>query len=439
MQIAKCKMSIAERPMCNLQFAICILQLLRPFVHQLFAPRYIAGVWAVLALSAAAGSGARADVVELANGGRIEGRATEAADGDRSQYVIDLAAGGRLTIPRSQVARVETTSPVDAEYEKLARSSPDTVEAHWKLAEWCRERKLREPANQHMARVVELDPNHEKARAALGFRKNGGQWMTRDDVMATRGLVLYEGQYITPQHVELLQRQKETKVTQADWANKLERLRRSLTGRREDRAAEAHAEIQTITDPLAAEAVVAALRRERNPELRRLWIDVASKLDHSVTIEALVDLSLKDADPEIRHDCLEHLVRSGRPGLLTPYVRALKNRDNEIVNRAGAALGQIGDAQALGPLIEALVTRHTFKVSDANPDQHAHTFSSDGSAFSFGGSGPQVIQQDVRNPDVLSSLVTLSGGASFDYDQQQWRRWLAAQAKVNVIDVRRDD
>jgi hypothetical protein len=32
----------------------------------------------------------------------------------------------------------------------------------------------------------------------------------------------------------------------------------------------------------------------------------------------------------------------------------------------------------------------------------------------------------------------MSGGASFDYDQEQWRGWLAAQAKVNAVDVRRD-
>ena len=34
--------------------------------------------------------------------------------------------------------------------------------------------------------------------------------------------------------------------------------------------------------------------------------------------------------------------------------------------------------------------------------------------------------------------VTLSGNANFDYDQVQWRGWLAAQAKATAIDVRRD-
>jgi hypothetical protein len=396
----------------------------------------LAGI--LLVLWAAGGKAARCDVFELTNGGRFEGRALEPAEGDKSPYVVELAGGGRLTIPRSEVARVHSASELDSEYQKLARSSPDSIEAHWKLAEWCRERKMRDSAQRHLARILELDPSHEAARTSLGFRQKDGQWMTRDEVMASRGMVLYEGRYVTPQHVELMERQKETKISQADWANNLERLRRWLTGRRQDRIPQARAEIDAIRDPAAGEAVVAMLRREKDADLKRLWIEVASRLDHPSAVDALVNLSLVDPEAEIRYQCLEYLIESGRTGLVTPYVKALRNRDNEIVNRAGAALGQIGDVEAMGPLVDALVTTHKFKIGDANPDQHAHTFSPDGSAFSFGGSGPQVVTREIRNPAVLSALVTLSGGASFDYDQRQWHRWLAAQTKVNAVDVRRD-
>jgi hypothetical protein len=262
--------------------------------------------------------------------------------------------------------------------------------------------------------------------------------MTRDDVMASRGMVLYKGQYLTPQHVELLERRNQAKETEADWAKNIERLRRWLTGRQEDRVAAAHAELQAIRDPAAAEAVVEALQREKNPALKRLWLEILSHLDHRAAVDALVDRSLADPDEEVRYQSLEYLIQSGRPGLVMPYIRALKNRDNEIVNRAGAALGQIGDREAMGPLIDALVTNHTIKLSDVPPDQQSYTFSSDGT-FSFGGSGPQVVRKDINNPAVLNALVTLAGGASFDYDKAQWRRWLAAQAKQNAIDVRRDE
>jgi hypothetical protein len=385
-----------------------------------------------------AAAGARGDVLELANGGRIEGRLVESGNDKKDPYVVELSGGGRMTIPRSQVTRVNATSDAEAEYEKQARTSPDTVEAHWRLAEWCREHKLREASQKHLARVLELDPNHEKARSILGFRKNEGQWMTRDDVMESRGMVMYEGKYVTRQHVELLERQKEAKGSQADWANNIERLRRWLTGRRQDRSAQALAEIQSIRDPQAAEAVVAALRREEDPDLKRLWMEVTARLDHPAAVDALVELSLLDADPEVRIQSLEYLVKSGRKGLLTPYVRALSDRDNEVVNRAGAALGQIGDTDAIGPLIGALVTKHKFKVAEGSSDQHAYNFSAGGGgAFSFGGGGPKVVTQAMQNPSVLASLQSLSG-ANFDYDQNQWRGWLAAQAKRQAVDVRRD-
>jgi hypothetical protein len=382
---------------------------------------------------------ARADFFELTSGGRLEGKLLPADDANKLNCTIELSAGGRVTIARSQIAKIETITDDVAQYQKLARNSPDTVDAHWKLSEWCREHKLRDERRQHLDRILELDPNNADARTALGFHQKNGQWMNRDDIMAARGLVLFDGKYVTPQQVELLKQQKESKVTQADWTNRIKQLRRSLVGRRQDEASRAHAEIQAIQDPQAAEAIVAALRRENDPQLKRLWIETAARLNHHAAIDALVDLSLNDQDEEIRHQCLEHLIKSRRPGLITPYIHALKDKENEIVNRAGAALGQIGDRDAIGPLIDALITKHKIKVSDANPDQHAYTFSNEGGgSFSFGGSGPTSVVQSFRNRAVLDALIALSGGATFDYDQAQWRGWLAAQAKVTAVDVRRD-
>jgi hypothetical protein len=226
---------------------------------------------------------------------------------------------------------------------------------------------------------------------------------------------------------------------QADWGNTIDRLRRVLTGRRQERIPAAQAEIAAIRDPAAAEAVVNALKREQDPALKRMWMEVASRIESKLTVDALVHLSLADPDPEVRYQSLDFLVRSRHPGVAAPYIRALKNRDNEIVNRAGAALGQIGDRDAIGALIDALITTHKIKMAEGNPDQHAYNFTPDSGAFSFGGSGPKVVQQNLQNPAVLAALVNLSGGTSFDYDQEQWRRWLAAQAKHNAIDVRRDE
>src|SRR5436190_5122229 len=174
----------------------------------------------------------RADVFRLTGGGRLEGKLLPADDANKLNCTIELTGGGRVTIARSQIAKIETVTEDAAEYQKLARTSPDTVDAHWKLAEWCREHKLRDERRQHLDRILELNPNHADARAALGFHQKDGQWMNRDDVMAARGLVLFDGKYVTPQQVELLKQQKESKVTQADWTKRINQLRRGLTDKR---------------------------------------------------------------------------------------------------------------------------------------------------------------------------------------------------------------
>jgi hypothetical protein len=125
---------------------------------------------------------------------------------------------------------------------------------------------------------------------------------------------------------------------------------------------------------------------------------------------------------------------------VTPYIRALRSRDNELINRAGAALGQIGNRDAIGPLIEALVTKHRIVVDPGASQQNSYSFSPSGGggSYNFGSSGPKIETRSVKNSSVLSALVQLSGGTSFDYNQPQWRSWLAAQAKLNSVDVRRD-
>jgi hypothetical protein len=381
----------------------------------------------------------RADVLELKNGGRIEGQIAESKDDDQSSYSITTADGVRMTIARSDVARVVPQTKDEEEYQRRARAAANTVDAHWDLAQWCRDKSLRNGYREQLTHILELDPQHAEARQALGYQKVNGQWMLRDDIMAARGLVLYDGKYLTRQHVELLERDKQARATDVDWTNRIERLRRSLAGRRQDRADQALAELRTIRDPLAGPAIADWLRHEQDPELKRVLLDTTAHIDHVAAVNALIELSLSDPDEETRAQALEYLIKSGRPGVTGPYIHALKSPDDEIVSHAAGALETIGDSDAIGPLIDALVLKRKTQTGGGSPDQHAYVFTPKGGGVSsFGSAPPTVVTHMVRNPTVLTALVKLSGGASFDYDQQQWRNWLAAQAKAHAVDVRRD-
>jgi HEAT repeats len=381
---------------------------------------------------------AHADVLELKNGGRIHGE-LQSGDDEGSDYVIATSDGGRITVKRSEVSRAVKQTDDEEEYHRLTTKMPDTVDAHWKLAQWCRERKLIDEYHEQLEQILKLDPDHADARSGLGYQRKNGEWMLREDIMAARGLVLYKGNYCTPQHVELLKQAEQERVADADWNNRLGLWRRWLTGRRPDRSQEALHDIQAIHAPEAAPAVVDLLRREQQPDVKRLLLEVTAQIDDPVAVDALVELSLKDPDPETRHQCLEYLIDAGHVGLSRPYIRALKSQDNAIVNRAAMALQMIGDRDAIGPLINALVTKHKQIVGSGSPDQHSYVFTpSGGTAMNFGGSGAKVVNAPVENRSVLTALVTLSGNANFGYDEGQWRAWLAAQAKAHPIDIRRD-
>ncbi|MGC3972321.1 MAG: hypothetical protein QM775_34760 [Pirellulales bacterium] len=102
-----------------------------------------------------------------------------AAESPRAKYEIRLPGGGSVTLDKDQVTSVVTPTPDQLEYQRIRHEQPDTIEGQWNLAEWCREHKLTEERKRHLERVIELDTNHVKARASLGYNRIQGQWRTQ--------------------------------------------------------------------------------------------------------------------------------------------------------------------------------------------------------------------------------------------------------------------
>jgi predicted secreted protein len=64
----------------------------------------------------------------------------------------------------------------DPEYaQRLADAGEDTGKL-WDLAEWCKERDLREERKSTLLKIIEIDGDHEQARKALGHRQYDGKW-----------------------------------------------------------------------------------------------------------------------------------------------------------------------------------------------------------------------------------------------------------------------
>ncbi len=379
---------------------------------------------------------AAADTVYLTNGNQLTGEATRLAE-PQSGYRVQLASGLSIDLAADQVSRVVDASPAMELYANRAQSVPDTVESQMTMAKWCREQGLADEYRVHLARVVELDPNHEEARSLLAFRRVDGKWLTREQQMAERGMIYHDGKFRTRQDVALLTRTASSQDQLADWRATLKRWRRWLDDRDPQRVREAANEFKQLTDPMAAEPLIELFKNEPAVAVRGLLLEAAAQIDHQATVNLLVLASVEDANEEIRYLALDYIVKSGRQGLVAPYAKLLASADNAFVNRAGVALGSIGDKSAIAPLIDALVTEHKTVVGGSGGGGDTYSFSPTSGGFSFGGSAPKSQPFARRNPDVLSALVRLSGGETFGYDAEKWRQWLATQAVSQQVNLRR--
>lgn len=379
---------------------------------------------------------AQGEVFRLKSGGKIDGEILER--GEQGEYVVRSKAGAKVVLSRRQIEEVTTKESMDLQYQRRSRSLPDTADAHRKLAEWCKENRLGSAADKHWQRVLELDPNDEAARIALGYQKHHGKWLTRDQIMAARGLQYYDGQYRTPQDIALRERTQQREKAEVDWFQQIRTWVGWLEGRRAD---EAVALITGVADPNAASGIVKLLKREKNQKVRDLLVETLAPLRHPLAVTTLVDLSLYDSDAEVRQQCLDYLLRYHQPLSVKPYVEALNPRshDNETINRAAEALRRIDDKRALSPLIDALVTKQRFKIADLAPGNMQADFGTSGGGGFSAGRKPTHVDLDVKNLRVRQALVELSGGQDFEFNEGQWRRWYVNQKTPEFVDTRRDE
>ncbi|HLA84084.1 MAG TPA: HEAT repeat domain-containing protein [Thermoguttaceae bacterium] len=390
---------------------------------------------ALIVLTLACVSPARGESFELRDGGRVVGRLLNPDESPRKTYRIETLSGGRITLAADQVARREVLSPKESEYEKRRAESPDTIEGHWKLAEWCRENFLSAQRKVHLDRILQMDPDHPAARAALGYTKVEGEWKTRRETMKDRGYQWFRGRWRTAQEIEILKRQDETAKGRQKWFGLVKRYDTWLDG---DRFEQGRQAILAIDDPAAVGALDHFLANGERREVKAIYLEALGRLNTPDAVKALAICAVEDNDQETRLLCLDHLRKEKRPDVVAYFIRMLKHKDNEIINRAAVGLSYMGDKSAVPPLIDALVTRHTYKINSGNPGNIGASFGSGGTGL---GVGPRVqrVRVTKENQAVLDAIVSLVGGnVNFGFDVEAWKYWYAQHNKRPTVDARRD-
>ncbi len=390
-----------------------------------------------LALGLGWSSAAPGEVFILANGARLEGELLNPDQKPRETYEINTPGGGRITLDRSQVKQVLRRRPEEVEYERIRPRYPDTVEGQWNLAEWCRQRSLLSQREIHLERIIELDPDHQEARRILGYDWHDGEWKTREQKMKERGYVRRGGEWVLPQRLKIEEEQERIKEAESEWKKKLNRWQRWLGTTRDRLARES---ILSIHDPLAVAALGDTLKDEPRDAARILYIKSLAGIGTPAAKGLLARWALVDPIPEVRLTCLDYLKEEKDPDVTAYFIGKLRSKQNAEINRAAVALGRLGDPTAIGPLIDALVTPHKFKVRQG-PGFSTGLGSGPGGSSSGGltvGGGTKIVTRYFNNQAVLDALVELTGGTSYGFDVRRWKAWYAAQKNYQRLDARRD-
>jgi hypothetical protein len=151
----------------------------------------------VLALAPGAGA-ARADVFTLKDGSVVEGEVLREFrdEGDRPDRWEVRTLRGIRTVASGEVrARRDGGGPWPwREFEdKYAFIDPRDPAENAALGAWARERGLESEAVRAFRRALEADPEHLRARTALGYQKVDGRWVVpagRERVPEDRGEAL---------------------------------------------------------------------------------------------------------------------------------------------------------------------------------------------------------------------------------------------------------
>jgi hypothetical protein len=254
--------------------------------------------------------------------------------------------------------------------------------------------------------------------------------------MQRRGYVLHKGSWRLPQEIERIEAQAAAELAQKSWRAEMRKWRDWIGKKREK---EALRNFRAVRDRLATMGLIELLQNENDASLRELYVDVLAKIPGAPVTRTLADTAVLDDDEEVRARSIERLNDRNEQAeacqRIIPYLRHAKN---SIINRAAVALQQLGHADAILPLIDALVTTHSRIVVPQGNMQTGFGTGPGGGGIGFSaGQSPRKISKEAENRNVLAALVTLTG-QNLQYDEVAWRNWYKEQITPARFDLRRD-
>ena len=426
---------------------------MRPWVNSI-------PIFAMLVAGGVMPCATHADLVRLKNGGELRGALVKGSDKTRDPEVTIVSfSGATVSIPRDQVESVQMRSPAIEEYITRSREIPHTVEAHQQLADWCVSRQLKAQRVEQLELLLELDPENDVVHRSLSHIRHDGKWMSRDEAMELQGYVKHNGKYVTHLEMELLEKTETERAAEQVWYPKVKMWVGWLGGRDQRRVAEGLQNLRSIQDPDAVGALWNFLGQQQNSDYRQLFVEVAGQLKGPKPVRRLSQSLLNEGYEPVFRLALATIDEDQRIEVVKYCLPGLKNKSNDVVQRAAIVVGQFGDERVIPDLIDALITTHRYKilVPDTSNDVSMGIASNGSPSLLAPGSSGNVpnniemlnrlgqlphgytvndtapkrmrsvlVKKDLRNTQVLEALQKLTQ-QDFGYDQRDWQRWWAVK------------
>ena len=401
----------------------------------------LAGLGLTSALVPASG-----DILHLKSGGSVEGQII--ADDGRAYKLRTVV--GTITVPVAAVERLERKPSILGEYEKRRAAAEDTAAAQVALARWCEEQDLRGPWRKHLLRAIELDPNCEPARTALGFVRVGGVWV--DGRSLPQQVAGGDGAAKTERGpTEVEDEGKVVAAIQSQWTICIRALKKNMLESAVERLQrKGRDKILAIEDPLAI-LPMARLLSTGNWACRDVLVEVLSRFPQDEATMNLAVLALADPDAGIRRRALLDLKRREDPRVVPQFRRALSSDNDPLIRRAALGLGMLEAKSAVPELIDVLTAQRrkwievpvrryfgqyttTFNsptvISLGGVTQIRHApmigIESIGAAFVVVDSEYELRDVTVFRTEALEALKRITG-RNFGFDGAAWRRWYQEQ------------
>jgi HEAT repeat protein len=246
-----------------------------------------------------------------------------------------------------------------------------------------------------------------------------------------------------PQEVDVLKNREQDTLHDKEWTQKITRWAAWLFTNKDQAARDAFSQ---ISDPHAIAGLKLVLKTDSRERARTQYIDTLARIGTHPAVVLIATRSVEDTAEEVRMVALDYLRKAKSPDAVSYLVGQLRSKDNVWVNRAAVGLGYLGDRSAVGPLIDALITPHKFKIvtGNGNPNSLSSSFipggktsgGMGGAGMGVGG-GTQIVTQHIQNPSVLDALVLLTGGVNYGFDVRAWKYWYTSLKERDVVAGRR--